>query len=428
MTSADAKPEARHPLVRFVGINKHFPGVQALKDVSLDVLPGEVHALCGENGAGKSTLMNILAGVYQPDSGIIEINGKPIKIRNRAQSLQLGISVVYQERSLVSNLSVAENIFADRQPTSRLGFIDHKEMKRQTVELCHAIQFDISPTTLVGDLLPANAQMVEIAKALSVKSDVLILDEPTATITEKETRALFDVIRGLRTRGISIIYISHRLREIFEIADRVTVLKDGRYVGTEDIDRLNVDDVIKMMVGRDLVVEQYRPAYTEERVLEVKNLTAERFADISFHLYHGEILTFAGLAGAGRTGVMRSLVGVDQKKSGEVLIRGQKAVISNFSEAVSLGFGFLPEDRKEQGLFMEMSIAANITSASLDELSRFKIVDTRKIFEVSWKLKNKLNIVSPGVKVTASQLSGGNQQKLIFAKWLLSQPKNPHYR
>jgi ABC-type sugar transport system ATPase subunit len=410
-------------LIRLRGIAKSFPGVKALDDISFEFKRGEVHAICGENGAGKSTLINILAGNYQPEEGSIEIKGEKVKIRNHAHSLGLGISVVYQENSLVPNLNVAENIFADRQPRKYLGFIDKKKMYEMTVKLCQEIQLDVKPNTIVDTLIPAKKQMVEIAKALSVKCELLIFDEPTATITEKETRVLFEVIKDLKEKGIGIIYISHRLKEIFEIADRVSVLKDGQYVGTRETSATDINEIIKMMVGRDLAVEEYKPMYTAQPVLEVKNLRSRQFQDITFHLKQSEILAFAGLAGAGRTEVFRSVIGADSFDRGEVIVERKPVRISNVEQAIKHGIGYLPEDRKEHGLFLEMSIAYNIVSGNLKAVSRNNLIKSKQIISLSNKLKDRLRIVCPSVRSKVEQLSGGNQQKVIFAKWLLVNPK-----
>jgi len=407
--------------VTFHGITKTFPGVRALDDVSFSIAVGEVHALVGENGAGKSTLINIIAGNYHPDGGYIEIKGEKVRMRNYAEALVKGISVVYQERSLVPNLSVAENIFADRQPRKFL-FIDKKKMYEETERLCGEIQLDVKPSTLVGELIPAKQQMVEIAKALSNESELLILDEPTATITEKETEVLFRVIREFKARGISVIYISHRLQEIFGIADRVTVLKDGKYVGTRSIKDVQIGDVIKMMVGRDLYTEKYRSTYEEETVLEVRNLTSKKFHDVSFSLKRGEGLCFAGLAGAGRTEVARVIIGADPLESGEIFIRGKHTRIGNPEQAIENGIGYLPEDRKEHGLYLEMAVAKNIVSGNLNHVAKNQIINEKKVIEVSEKYKERLRIMCPSVQTVARQLSGGNQQKLVFAKWLLVDP------
>ncbi|HUT65661.1 MAG TPA: sugar ABC transporter ATP-binding protein [Spirochaetota bacterium] len=409
--------------ISFYGITKTFPGVKALDDISFSISAGEVHAIVGENGAGKSTLINVVAGNYHPDSGQLEIKGDRVRIRNYAEALDMGISVVYQERSLVPNLSVAENIFVDRQPRAYLGFINKKKMYEEAEKICKSIKLEVRPNTLVGNLIPAKQQMVEIAKALSNESELLILDEPTATITENETAILFQVIKELKKKGISIIYISHRLQEIFNIADRVTVLKDGKYVGTRTISEVNVGDVIKMMVGRDLYTEKYRSSSKEETVLEVRNFKSRKFHDVSFELKRGEVLCFAGLAGAGRTEVARAVIGADPLESGELYVYGTKKRIANPEQAIENGIGYLPEDRKEQGLFLDMAISKNIVSGNLGLVSKYQIINEKSVLRVSEEYKEKLRIVCPSVLTKTKQISGGNQQKIVFARWLLANPK-----
>jgi len=407
----------------FNAITKTFPGVIALDNVSFSINAGEVHAIVGENGAGKSTLINIIAGNYHADSGFIELKGKKVRIRSYHDALARGISVVYQDRSLVPNLSVAENIFANRQPRNIVNLISKRKMYEETQRLCEEIQLDVAPKTLVGSLIPAKQQMVEIAKALSNESELLILDEPTATITEKETIILFEIIRQLKKRGISIIYISHRLQEIFEIADRVTVLRDGKYVGSETIKEVTLNNVIKMMVGRDLYTEKYRAMFKEKIVLEVKGLSSKRFNNINFTLKKGEILGFAGLAGAGRTEVARAIIGADPFDEGEIYIYNKAVEIKNPEQAIQHKLGYMPEDRKEQGLFLEMAIANNIVSGNLKLVCKNQIVNKKKIIKVADKLKDRLQIVCPDVETLVKQLSGGNQQKVVFAKWLLVNPE-----
>ncbi len=413
----------KKPYIAFHGITKTFPGVKALDDISFDISAGEVHAIVGENGAGKSTLINVVAGNYHPDSGHLEINGDQVRIRNYAEALDMGISVVYQERSLVPNLSVAENIFADRQPRTLLGFINKKKMCEETEKICESIKLEVQPNTLVGSLIPAKQQMVEIAKALSNESELLILDEPTATITEKETEVLFRVIKELKRRGICVIYISHRLLEILEIADRVTVLKDGKYVGTHNISDVKIGDIVKMMVGRDLYTEKYKPSYEKDIVLKVKGLSSKRFFNINFFLKKGEILGFAGLAGSGRTEVARGIIGADSINNGEIYLFNKLVDIKNPEVAIGYGIGYLPEDRKEQGLFLNMAVSNNIVSGSLQIVSKRHIIKEKEITIIANKLKERLNIVCPNVMTRVEQLSGGNQQKVVFAKWLLVDPK-----
>lgn len=404
-------------------IVKEFPGVRALKCVDFNVREGEIHALCGENGAGKSTLMHILAGVHRPDGGCLCLNGETVNITNQKCANDLGISIVYQERSLVGGLSVAENIFAARQPVGALSMIKWKTLYKDTDDLLAKLGLHIDSKTQVDRLSPAMQQMVEIAKALSVNPKVLILDEPTATITEKEVGILFSLLRKLKAQGMAIIYISHRLAEIFQIADRVTVLKDGEFVATEDVINIDNNWIVSKMVGRELQFNRVRHDIGSETVLECRGLSSERFSGVSFHLKKGEIISFAGLAGAGRTEVMRALFGADKKTAGELFINGNRVNIRTTKDAIKCGIGYLPEDRKEQGLFLEMSIAANIASASLKALSKGINLDQKAITEISEKYEKKLGIVTPSIHQKVVNLSGGNQQKVVLAKWLAVNPQ-----
>jgi ABC-type sugar transport system ATPase subunit len=410
-------------LLQVKSLSKTFPGVKALNSVNFDVREGEVHALVGENGAGKSTLINIIAGNHKPDEGEILLFKKQTKLRNYAMALRAGVSVVYQERSLVANLSVAENIFADRQPRTKLNLINKKEMKRRAKELCQSIGLNIPPETIVGLLSPHEQQMIEIAKALSNQSRLLILDEPTAAITVKETRVLFKVIRKLRESGMGIVYISHHLDEIFEIADRVTVLKDGQYVDTQPIAALTVEDIIQMMVGRELSEDAYIPAQIGDTIFSAENISSERFKGISFELKKSEILGFYGLCGAGRTEVARSIIGRNSLEEGRIRIYGQDAKLKNTSAALKAGIGYLPEDRSAQGLFLDMSVSENIVAGNLEIISQHQIIRDKLIRQESQKYCDLLNITHSGLDAPINQLSGGNQQKVVFSKWLLVNPK-----
>ncbi len=403
-------------------IVKDFPGVRALKGVDFDVREGEIHALCGENGAGKSTLMHILAGVYRQTSGDVLLEGKTVEIHNQRQANEHGIAIVYQERSLVNGLNVAENIFAARQPVKFLSHIDWDKLYKDADTLLKRLGIDISPRTKVGQLSPAMKQMVEIAKALSLNPKVLILDEPTATITEKEVGALFKLLRVLKDQGMAVIYISHRLVEIFQIADRVTVFKDGEHVATEDVVSVDGDWIVSKMVGRDLRFARTERELGGEVVLECRNFSAKLFRDVNFELKKGEILSFAGLAGAGRTEVMRALFGADRKLSGEVMLNGKPVEIKTTRDAIRLGIGYLPEDRKEQGLFLDMAVANNIASASLKKLSRGMNIDNARMYRIAEEYREKLGIMTPSVRQKVVNLSGGNQQKVVLAKWLLVDP------
>ena len=346
----DTRPETGRVVLEVRGVEKSFPGVHALKDVNVAFQAGQIHAICGENGAGKSTLMHILAGAYRADAGTILFEGQPIELNSQHEANLRGISIVYQERSLVPGLTVGENIFAGRQPQRFAGIVDWKKLYRLAREHLVELEMDIDPRKLVGDVPAAIQQMVEIAKALSVGPKVLILDEPTATVTERESAALFALLRRLRKRGLAILYISHRLAEIFQIADRVTVLKDGAHMGTEDV--ANVDErwLIKRMVGRDLYVTRTPVPKARERILEVENLSdGDRFREVSFHLHAGEILGFSGLVGAGRTEVFKTLFGLKKRQTGCVRLSGHAVTIRNPRDAIALGLGYLPRIERSKG-------------------------------------------------------------------------------
>ncbi len=410
-------------LLDIQNITKLFPGVVALDDVSLDVKKGEVHALCGENGAGKSTLMNVLSGNYKPDGGRVIFKEKDTIIANQQEAQQLGISIVYQERSLVGNLSVAENIFAGKQPVNRFGLISAQKLFTQTSELLDELELrDINPKTRVAQLSSAQQQMVEIAKALSQNPELLILDEPTASITETETEVLFRIIRNLKAKGVSIIYISHRMAEIFAIADRVSVLKDGKYQGTHQIKEITVNDIIRLMVGRDLEVQVYESFVQEEVILEVDNLTGERFQNVSFQLRKGEILSLAGLVGAGRTEVARAIIGADPLLDGTIKLNEKIQYIDHPQTAYKQGLGYLPEDRKAQGLFLEMNVAENIVASYLGKVANRGFISSAQQRRIAQEYVQKLAVKTPSLKQKVINLSGGNQQKIILARWLMRNP------
>jgi ABC-type sugar transport system ATPase subunit len=410
-------------ILKTKNIVKTFPGVKALDNISFDLFEGEVHALCGENGAGKSTLMHILAGVYRADSGEIYIDDKLVAIRDQLQAQELGIGIVYQERSLVNGLSVAENIFAARQPVGAVGFIKWKELYRLSSDLLESLDIHIDPKVMVASLSPALQQMVEIAKALSLNPRMLILDEPTATITEREVGALFSLIKKLKQKRMAIIYISHRLSEIFRVADRVTVFKDGRLIETAGIPVINNDWLINRMVGRDLSFARIERDVSPGKILEVKNFSSPRFRDINFYLKKGEILAFAGLAGAGRTELMRALFGADKKYSGQVFFDGKEISTASTFRAIRKGLGYMPEDRKANGLFLEMSMEKNIVSSNLRNISWGPILNDKKCAGVSAEYRERLNIITPSTKQRVVNLSGGNQQKVVIAKWLFVNPR-----
>ncbi len=410
--------------LQLIGISKYFPGVKALENIQFQLLAGEVHALCGENGAGKSTLMNILTGNLQPDAGQISLNGQAVSITGPAQAAALGIAIVYQQLSLVDSLSVAENIFANTHPHTRWGFIDYRVLYDRTTQLLQSLKLaDIQPDSLVENLSQGQKQMVEIAKALSKQPDILILDEPTASITEGETQILFAIIRQLKAEGKSVIYISHRMQEIFAIADRVTVLKDGKYQGTRPIHEVTTQDLIRMMVGREVEAQSGTSSATREKLLEVKGLSGQGFENITFTLHKGEILGLAGLVGAGRTEIAQTIFGHLPRQSGEVRLKEQLLHIHHPSQAIHYGIGYLPEERKSQGLFLDKTVTDNVIVARLKAALKGVWFDFTKATELARQFKDKLRIVTPDVSQRVVNLSGGNQQKVVLAKWLLVNPE-----
>lgn len=398
--------------------------MKALEGIDFDLKPGEVHALCGENGAGKSTLMNILTGNLAPDGGEIILKGQPVAIAGPAQAAHLGIAIVYQQLSLVDTLSAAENIFANIQPRNNWGFINYKALYAQARQLLGSLQMDyIQPDCLVGDLSPGEKQMVEIAKALSKNPDILILDEPTASITERETKTLFNLIGGLKQAGKSIIYISHRMAEIFRIADRVTVLKDGRYQGTRDRDKITPNELIRMMVGRELFKNTSESSASTKELLRVEHLTGKGFENISFTVHQGEILGLAGLVGAGRSEIAQTIFGYLPKRSGRIFLKGNSLKLSHPADAIAAGIGYVPEERKSQGLFLGKSVVDNMVVASLQVTSSGNLYDSEKANGSAETLREKLRIVTPHVQQAVVNLSGGNQQKVVLARWLLTNPE-----
>ncbi|HXF64071.1 MAG TPA: sugar ABC transporter ATP-binding protein [Caldilineaceae bacterium] len=417
-------------VLRMEGISKAFPGVQALDGVDFEVRAGEVVALVGENGAGKSTLMKILSGAYRKDAGRIYIGGQEVEIGSPQQAQALGIAIIYQEFNLTRNQSVAANIFIAREPRQRglgglLGLVDRQRMEREAQEILDRIGAHVAPTARVRDLSVAQQQMVEIAKALAVEARVIIMDEPTAALGEQEVETLFEIVAGLKAQGIATIFITHRLEEIFRIADRVVVLRDGRRVGELPISEATSARIIQLMVGRALDdIFHKEAAEITAPVLEVRNLTRKGAVhDVSFTLYRGEILGFAGLVGAGRTETMRLIFGVDAKDGGEILIDGKPVPITSPHDAVRAGLGFVPEDRALQGLVLKLPVRENIVLATLDRHSHAGWVDRRQVEETAYEYVDRLSIRTPHLRQRAMFLSGGNQQKVVLAKWLASQPK-----
>lgn len=414
------------PLLRLENITKEFPGVLALSDVSFDLRPGEVHAVCGENGAGKSTLMKIISGVYQPTNGTIVYKGRACHFASPLQSEAAGIAIIHQELNLIPHLSVAENIYLAREPR-RGPFVDRRKLRTDAKRCLDRLGVTIDPNTPVRNLSVAQCQMVEIAKALSLDAEVLIMDEPTSSLTEQETRLLFKVIRDLKAAGVGIVYISHRLDEMAEIVDRVTVLRDGRYIATDDFDKTTVNDIVAKMVGRSLEEKfpERTSAPSEEVIFSVSGLTRTGvFSDVSFSLRRGEILGFAGLMGAGRTEVARAIFGADPLETGTITLHGETLKIQSPRDAISAGLAYLSEDRKAQGLAIKMPVDANMTLANMEEVSNgFGLIDFVKHNKVAKEYVELLDIRTPSIKQPVRLLSGGNQQKIIIGKWLFRKPK-----
>lgn len=405
-------------------ISKTFPGVKALSDVSFDLSAGEVHALCGENGAGKSTLMNILSGNLQPDTdGQIRLDGELITLAGFVDAQRRGISIVYQERSLSDTLSIAENCFANRQPRGRWGLIDYATLRTQTRALLTQLDRpDLDPDQLVGTLSPAEKQLIEIGKALANQPRVLLLDEPTASLTDRETETLFGIVRRLKAQGVGIIYISHRMAEIFALADRVTVLKDGRYQATLPVADTSPDHLIHLMVGRNLVAEQAPSSATDRVVLAVKGLSGERFRGVHVQVRAGEVVALAGLVGAGRSEIARTIVGVDPKTAGTIAMNGEIRTINHPADALACGLGYLPEDRKQQGLFLDMTLRENMLAGRLSGTGWQRRVPLAEQRQVAEAFRQSLRIQAPSIEKPVRELSGGNQQKALLARWLHLKP------
>lgn len=417
------------PLLKLEHISKRFPGVLALDDVQFDVYPGEVHALLGENGAGKSTLIKIISGVHKPDTGTITLDNQSRIFNNPREAKEVGIATIYQELGLYPELSVAENIFMGHAPRQRMGpfsGIDWKQMEARAAELLAELDiYDLDVTQKIGTLNVGNRQRVEIAKALSLDARILIMDEPTAALTESDVERLFEIVRLLRQRGVGIIYISHRLQEVFELADRVTVLRDGNYIGTQPVSEVTEQDLITMMVGRQ--IEDLYPkenAEIKDVVLEVRNLNAEPYTrNVSFQVRAGEIVGMAGLVGSGRSETAQVIFGVHPAESGDVFIDGKKVNIHHPSDAVKHGLAYVPEDRGTQGLVKQMSIRQNASMAILRAVSNLTFINPLKEFRVARQAIDQLSIRATGPEQIAEKLSGGNQQKVVVSKWLASEPK-----
>jgi ribose transport system ATP-binding protein len=415
--SPEKGAETRDPVVRLRGVSKEFPGVLAVNGVDLEILPGEVHAVAGENGAGKSTLMKLLSQVERPTVGEVEISGETVAFRGPGHAQSLGVAMVYQEFALAPHLSVAENLFLGREP-ARVGFINRGREKEEAIELLRRVGLEVDPGRLVSSLTVAQQQRVEIAKALAIDAKVVIMDEPTATLAEQEIEELFGVIRDLASRGIAILYISHKLDEIFRITDRVTVMRDGKIVSTMPTGELDEDRLVRMMVGRQLGNLYPKPEVEiDEIILRVEGISRGDFLqDCSFDVRGGEILGFAGLVGAGRSELARAIFGADPIDSGTVELEGKQLNIKNPRAAIDAGIGYLTEDRKGEGLALQLGVHENTTLANLPTRAGF--LNLKAELRTTRRRRDELNIRTPSLRRKVQLLSGGNQQKVVVAKWL----------
>jgi ribose transport system ATP-binding protein len=413
-------------ILQMVDIDKSFGATRALSGMKLDVYPGEIHALMGENGAGKSTLMKILSGVYTPDAGEIRIDGRAVRLHDPASSRAAGINLIYQELAVAPNLSVAENVFMGSEPHSRFGFVDRAQMRRRTQDVLKQLGANFRAYDQAGRLSIAEQQQVEIARALIHRGRVLIMDEPTAALSDRETEHLFEVIRRLRDEGLAVIYISHRMAEVHALADRITVLRDGTYVGEIARDSLDSKRLVQMMVGRPLddFYQHKRTTRTGGTpALEVENLAGGKIKPASFSVARGEVVGLAGLVGAGRTELARLLFGADSKDSGVIRLSGKVVETPNPRAAMALGIGYVPEDRKALGLFLQLSVQDNATLNVAGKHSRFGMIDRRVLRQRANESIRQLNVKVAHPDVIVGRLSGGNQQKVLLARWLEIKPK-----
>ena len=412
-------------ILELKNISKSFTGVEVLHDVSFQLRPGEVHALLGENGAGKSTLVKIMTGVHQPDHGEILLNGEPVQLSDARDSRQAGIAAIYQELTLFPDLDVAENIFVGRQPIGFGGRVDWRKLYAEAGKLLESLGVKLDLKQKARTLSIAQQQMVEIARAFSIKARILIMDEPTSSLTLSEVADLFRLVQRLRTEGTAIIFISHRLEELFEISDRVTVLRDGSYVGTRLIKDITRDDLIRMMVGRTISnLFPKQEVQTGDVILKVENLArAGSFQDVSFELRRGEILGMAGLVGAGRTNVARALFGVEAATAGTIQVDGREVVITSPQQAIELGLAYVPEDRQLHGLIPAMHITSNISLPMLNQYASMGWLQDKSELKSSYEAARQMEVRANNIWQQARELSGGNQQKVVLAKWLSTKPR-----
>ncbi|MGJ9384784.1 sugar ABC transporter ATP-binding protein [Salipaludibacillus sp. CF4.18] len=412
-------------ILELENVTKEFPGVKALDNVQLKVKKGTVHALMGENGAGKSTLMKVIIGMHSADKGRVIFDGKEVNFKNITDSLDVGISMIHQELSPIPEMTVAENIFLGREPTyNKSGIINERKLKKMTSDLLEELGINMSPSLKMGDISIAKTQMVEIAKAVSFNSKLVIMDEPTSAITDKEVGQLFKIIRSLTKKGVGVIYITHKMSELYEIADDISVFRDGQYVGSGTAEEMDRDKLIKLMVGRELNQVFNKPKVDiQEVALSVRKLTkSEFFRDVSFEVRKGEILGFAGLMGAGRTEVMETIFGIRSAEAGEVYIHGKKSNIKSPVDAVNNSLGFLTEDRKLTGLFLPLDVRENMITVNIDTYLSMGLLNSKRINEDCARQRKALNIKTPNLDQIVENLSGGNQQKVLLARWLLRNP------
>lgn len=408
-----------------IGICKSFGANKVLGGVNLHVRPGEVHALMGENGAGKSTLMNILTGIHRADAGTIMVDGKEVTFKNNKDAEEHGIAFIHQELNIWPNLSVLENLFLMNQPKTRFGTIDFKKMREMAEAKCQEIGIDLPLDEIAGECSVGQQQMTEITRSLMLDAKTVIMDEPTAALTERETDRLFEVMKKLKNKGVSIIYISHRMEEVFANCDTITVMRDGQTISSRPTEETNMDQIVGDMVGR--VMSEYYPARTNvpgDEIFRVEGFTQPgMFRDISFNLRKGEILGVAGLMGAGRTEIMRAIFGVDPHESGKLYFEGKEIHIKNPRDAIRHGFGFITENRKTEGLILDFSIERNIALPSEERLAQSHVINDKKEFDFSSELSKRLGVKAQDINLPASTLSGGNQQKVVIAKWVGMHPK-----
>lgn len=412
-------------ILEMKSISKSFGNTHALVDINFELELGEVHALLGENGAGKSTLIKVLGGIHQPDNGTVAINGSLIRMQNVHAAQAAGIGIIHQEIVLVPNLSVAENIFLGREITNKFRFKDSGSINRQAEEMVRALGIELDVTKPVYQLSIAQQQMVEIVKAISFNVKILVMDEPTSSLSNEEVEKLFTTIKRLKQNNVSIIYISHRMEEIFRISDRITVIRDGLFIGTVRTKETNVDELVSMMVGRSLQ-KYYTRTYSmkDQEVLKVENLTKKGvFEDISFTVHRGEILGFSGLVGAGRSEIMTAIFGGSSFDSGRISLNGETVSFKNSSQAINRGLALVPEDRKKQGLVLSNTVGYNITLASLKYIMSGILINNSKKQSVIEKYISELNVKTASPNIAVTSLSGGNQQKVVLAKWLATKPK-----